>query len=218
MRLTIYRIRCCEYALLILEYWADAPEIQRSADLYEDLIKCCVADAMSEVGSFAECIPWLTYFIFVCIESNYSIFNTTAHKKQNKDKDPCIACTLHLFLFIYLFIYIIFFLGGGGVGWTWGILLISVHSLNFLTKTSKLILRNLHNTWAVEFLLRNDHCAQLDCCVTLHWKAKDARENIVGYIANGRPMFCVNIYIFDKQYYTWILIKGGWNCISLCYY
>jgi CLIP-associating protein 1/2 len=32
-----------------LEYWADAPEIQRSADLYEDLIKCCVADAMSEV-------------------------------------------------------------------------------------------------------------------------------------------------------------------------
>lgn len=43
-------IRCCEYALLILEYWADAPEIQRSADLYEDLIRCCVADAMSEVG------------------------------------------------------------------------------------------------------------------------------------------------------------------------
>ncbi|URD78353.1 HEAT repeat family protein [Musa troglodytarum] len=41
--------RCCEYALLILEYWADAPEIQRSADLYEDLIKCCVADAMSEI-------------------------------------------------------------------------------------------------------------------------------------------------------------------------
>ena len=43
--------RCCEYALLVLEYWADAPEIQRSADLYEDMIKCCVADAMSEVGS-----------------------------------------------------------------------------------------------------------------------------------------------------------------------
>ncbi|KAF8392084.1 hypothetical protein HHK36_022425 [Tetracentron sinense] len=47
------RARCCEYALLILEYWADAPEIQRSADLYEDLIKCCVADAMSEVRSTA---------------------------------------------------------------------------------------------------------------------------------------------------------------------
>jgi hypothetical protein len=41
--------RCCDYALLLFEYWADAPEIQRSADLYEDLIKCCVADAMSEV-------------------------------------------------------------------------------------------------------------------------------------------------------------------------
>ncbi|KAF9611073.1 hypothetical protein IFM89_026957, partial [Coptis chinensis] len=43
----------CDYALLILEYWADAPEIQRAADLYEDLIKCCVADAMSEVRSTA---------------------------------------------------------------------------------------------------------------------------------------------------------------------
>ncbi|TVU29212.1 hypothetical protein EJB05_20770 [Eragrostis curvula] len=45
----VLRARCCEYALLILEYWADVPEIQRSADLYEDLIKCCVADAMSEI-------------------------------------------------------------------------------------------------------------------------------------------------------------------------
>ncbi|KAF9612294.1 hypothetical protein IFM89_038864 [Coptis chinensis] len=45
--------RCCVYALLILEYWADAPEIQRVADLYEDLIKCCVADAMIEVRSTA---------------------------------------------------------------------------------------------------------------------------------------------------------------------
>ncbi|KAJ8510755.1 hypothetical protein OPV22_001189 [Ensete ventricosum] len=49
----VLRARCCEYALLILEYWADAPEIHRSADLYEDLIKCCVADAMSEVRSTA---------------------------------------------------------------------------------------------------------------------------------------------------------------------
>lgn len=48
---SISEIRCCEYALLILEYWADAPEIQRSADLYEDLIRCCVADAMSEVST-----------------------------------------------------------------------------------------------------------------------------------------------------------------------
>ncbi|KAL6499561.1 hypothetical protein OROGR_027471 [Orobanche gracilis] len=52
-RNAVLRARCCEYALLILEYWADAPEIQRSADLYEDLIRCCVADAMSEVRSTA---------------------------------------------------------------------------------------------------------------------------------------------------------------------
>lgn len=45
-------VRCCEYALLILEQWPDAPEIQRSADLFEDLIRCCVADAMSEVKLF----------------------------------------------------------------------------------------------------------------------------------------------------------------------
>ncbi|KAJ4968834.1 hypothetical protein NE237_015535 [Protea cynaroides] len=52
-RNSVLRARCCEYALLILEYWADAPEIQRSADLYEDFIKCCVADAMSEVRATA---------------------------------------------------------------------------------------------------------------------------------------------------------------------
>uniref|UniRef100_A0A7N0SYI6 TOG domain-containing protein n=1 Tax=Kalanchoe fedtschenkoi TaxID=63787 RepID=A0A7N0SYI6_KALFE len=52
-RNAVLRARCCEYAVLILEYWADAPEIQRSADLYEDLIRCCVADAMSEVRSTA---------------------------------------------------------------------------------------------------------------------------------------------------------------------
>ncbi|XP_042488776.1 CLIP-associated protein-like [Macadamia integrifolia] len=52
-RSAVLRARCCEYALLILEYWADAPEIQRSADVYEDLIKCCVADAMSEVRATA---------------------------------------------------------------------------------------------------------------------------------------------------------------------
>ncbi|KAJ9565008.1 hypothetical protein OSB04_000974 [Centaurea solstitialis] len=52
-RSSLLRARCCEYALLILEYWADAPEIHRSADLYEDLIKCCVGDAMSEVRATA---------------------------------------------------------------------------------------------------------------------------------------------------------------------
>ncbi|KAK8285558.1 hypothetical protein V6Z11_D08G228800 [Gossypium hirsutum] len=52
-RNAVLRARCCEYALLILEHWPDVPEIQRSADLYEDLIRCCVADAMSEVRSTA---------------------------------------------------------------------------------------------------------------------------------------------------------------------
>ncbi|AQK48833.1 CLIP-associated protein [Zea mays] len=47
-RSAILRARCCEYALLILEYWADASGIQRSADLYEDMIKCyTVVNAMS---------------------------------------------------------------------------------------------------------------------------------------------------------------------------
>lgn len=41
--------RCCEYLLLVLEQWFDSPEMQRSAELYEDLIKCCCGDAMSEV-------------------------------------------------------------------------------------------------------------------------------------------------------------------------
>ncbi|XP_056169276.1 CLIP-associated protein-like [Syzygium oleosum] len=52
-RNAVLRARCCEYALLELEQWPDAPEIQRSADLFEDLIRCCVADAMSEVRSTA---------------------------------------------------------------------------------------------------------------------------------------------------------------------
>ncbi|GFZ20169.1 CLIP-associated protein [Actinidia rufa] len=51
-RNAVLRARCCEYALLILEYWADAPEIQRAADLYEDFIRCCVADAMSENSKY----------------------------------------------------------------------------------------------------------------------------------------------------------------------
>ncbi|KAK4351658.1 hypothetical protein RND71_030971 [Anisodus tanguticus] len=49
----VLRARCCEYALLILEHWPDASEVQRSAELYEDLIKCCVVDAMGEVRSTA---------------------------------------------------------------------------------------------------------------------------------------------------------------------
>ncbi|KAK9733851.1 hypothetical protein RND81_04G096800 [Saponaria officinalis] len=47
------RSRCCDYALLVLENWPDEPEIQRSADLYEDLIRRCVGDAVSEVRTIA---------------------------------------------------------------------------------------------------------------------------------------------------------------------
>lgn len=54
-------VRCSEYAILILEYWADAPEIQRASDIYEDLIKCCVADAMSEVGLTPSIFPDLSH-------------------------------------------------------------------------------------------------------------------------------------------------------------
>ncbi|TKY52810.1 CLIP-associated protein [Spatholobus suberectus] len=52
-RNAVLRARCCDYALLILEHWPDAAEINRSADLYEDMIRCCVSDAMSEVRSTA---------------------------------------------------------------------------------------------------------------------------------------------------------------------
>ncbi|XP_039116777.1 CLIP-associated protein-like isoform X3 [Dioscorea cayenensis subsp. rotundata] len=52
-RSAVLRVRCCEYAHLMLDYWADASDIQRSADLYEDLLKCCVADAMCEVRATA---------------------------------------------------------------------------------------------------------------------------------------------------------------------
>ncbi|KAK1355906.1 CLIP-associated protein-like [Heracleum sosnowskyi] len=75
-RNAVLRARCCEYALLILEYWADAPEIQRSADLYEDLIKCCVGDAMGEVRStaracyrmFAKTWPERSRRLFSCFD------------------------------------------------------------------------------------------------------------------------------------------------------
>lgn len=47
----------------MLEYWVDTPEIQRSADLYEDLIKCCIADATSEV--FTSCNSFIVRFFSV---------------------------------------------------------------------------------------------------------------------------------------------------------
>ncbi|XP_030451581.2 CLIP-associated protein isoform X2 [Syzygium oleosum] len=78
------RSRCCEYALLILEHWPDAPEIQRSADLYEDLIRCCVADAMSEVRSIAR----------MC----YRMFSRTWPERSRRlfsSFDPVIQRTIH---------------------------------------------------------------------------------------------------------------------------
>uniref|UniRef100_A0A453Q1V0 TOG domain-containing protein n=1 Tax=Aegilops tauschii subsp. strangulata TaxID=200361 RepID=A0A453Q1V0_AEGTS len=48
-RSAVLRARCCEYAILMLEYWVDTPELQRSANLYEELIKCCIGDATSEM-------------------------------------------------------------------------------------------------------------------------------------------------------------------------
>jgi len=45
----------------MLEYWVDTPEIQRSTDLYEDLIKCCIADATSEV--FTLCHSFILGFL-----------------------------------------------------------------------------------------------------------------------------------------------------------
>uniref|UniRef100_A0A0E0NMT3 TOG domain-containing protein n=1 Tax=Oryza rufipogon TaxID=4529 RepID=A0A0E0NMT3_ORYRU len=45
----VLRARCCEYAILMLELWVDTPEIQRSVDLYEEFIKCCIEDATSEM-------------------------------------------------------------------------------------------------------------------------------------------------------------------------
>lgn len=84
-------LRCCEYALLILEYWADAPEIQRSADLYEDLIKCCVADAMSEVRDFLfDCKDMLLHGI-------YFIWSTVII--TSKSNNSCIKIYLLAFLF-----------------------------------------------------------------------------------------------------------------------
>lgn len=62
----------------MLEQWFDSPELQRSAELYEDIIKCCCGDAMSEVPSvlFYGCYTVVCYCkvdgkvdgqIFLCV-------------------------------------------------------------------------------------------------------------------------------------------------------
>jgi CLIP-associating protein 1/2 len=48
-RNAVLRARCCEYALLMLEEWSESSEMQRAAELYQELIKCCCGDAMGEV-------------------------------------------------------------------------------------------------------------------------------------------------------------------------
>ncbi|KAL3687778.1 hypothetical protein R1sor_014087 [Riccia sorocarpa] len=75
-RNAVLRARCCEYALLVLEQWGDSPEMQRSVELYEDLIKTCVSDAMGEVRSsartcfrvFCKCWPERSRRLFVSFD------------------------------------------------------------------------------------------------------------------------------------------------------
>ncbi|RVX19154.1 CLIP-associated protein [Vitis vinifera] len=86
-RNAVLRARCCEYSLLILEYWADAPEIQRSADLYEDLIKCCVADAMSEVKEHQMVSTLdlrLFFFVLWFVPNNSNFKSESVWKERNR--------------------------------------------------------------------------------------------------------------------------------------
>ncbi|KAG8060727.1 hypothetical protein GUJ93_ZPchr0002g26227 [Zizania palustris] len=72
------RARCCEYAILMLEFWVDTPEIQRSVDLYEEFIKCCIEDATCEVRSsaracyriFSRIWPERSHQLFLSFESS----------------------------------------------------------------------------------------------------------------------------------------------------
>eukprot|EP00898_Chlorokybus_atmophyticus_P009129 jgi/Chlat1/9217/Chrsp98S08480 len=52
-RSSILRQRCCEYALLMLTEWGEAPEMHRYAETLEELSRAAVADAVSEVRSTA---------------------------------------------------------------------------------------------------------------------------------------------------------------------
>ncbi|KAJ3672097.1 hypothetical protein LUZ60_006818 [Juncus effusus] len=52
-RNSVLRARCCEYAVLMLQNWAESSEILKSADFYENLIKSCIEDARSEVRATA---------------------------------------------------------------------------------------------------------------------------------------------------------------------
>uniref|UniRef100_A0ACD5YW68 Uncharacterized protein n=1 Tax=Avena sativa TaxID=4498 RepID=A0ACD5YW68_AVESA len=84
-RSAVLRGRCCEYAILMLEYWVDTPELQRSANLYEDLIKCCIADATSEVRSGARAC----YRVFSRIwpERSHQLFSSFEPSRQKMIND-----------------------------------------------------------------------------------------------------------------------------------
>ncbi|XP_047080200.1 CLIP-associated protein-like [Lolium rigidum] len=84
-RSAVLRGRCCEYAILMLEYWVDTPELQKSANLYEDLIKCCIADATSEVRSGARAC----YRIFSRIwpERSHQLFSSFEPSRQKMIND-----------------------------------------------------------------------------------------------------------------------------------
>ncbi|CAM6027395.1 unnamed protein product [Sphagnum balticum] len=77
-RNAVLRARCCEYALLMLEEWSESSEMQRAAELYQELIKCCCGDAMGEVRStarmcyrvFARCWPDRARRLFQTLDPN----------------------------------------------------------------------------------------------------------------------------------------------------
>ncbi|XP_006648106.3 CLIP-associated protein-like isoform X2 [Oryza brachyantha] len=84
-RSAVLRARCCEYAILMLELWVDTPEIQRSVDLYEEFIKCCIEDATSEVRSSARAC----YRIFSRIwpERSHQLFSSFESSRQKMIND-----------------------------------------------------------------------------------------------------------------------------------
>ncbi|KAJ1281616.1 hypothetical protein BS78_04G319200 [Paspalum vaginatum] len=84
-RSAVLRSRCCEYAILMLEYWVDTPEIQRSADLFEDLIKCCIADATSEVRSSARACYRM--FSRIWPERSYQLYSSFEPSRQKMIND-----------------------------------------------------------------------------------------------------------------------------------
>ncbi|XP_031279717.1 CLIP-associated protein-like [Pistacia vera] len=76
-RNAVLRARCCEYALLILEHWPDAPEIKRSADLYEDFIR---------YNQLQQCATH--FFAKTCPERSrrlFSSFDTVMQRIINED-------------------------------------------------------------------------------------------------------------------------------------